>query len=188
MVSPLWGWGIVSTLRVETIIQEDGRKQADLEGETRSELLDDLPGSEPLLVRVGPSQVEVELIERGLGQEVGTVVESFQVEELVFDEAMNGFDVGLIGVRGGRDALMLGAEVSDGGGEVRTRAVGLEFADELGAIVGLPSEVAEVDAAALEVDLNALGEQGAGLSGAVGGVSKELQATAHLAGGVLDGG
>ncbi len=166
MVSPLWVWGIVSRCSVETIIQVDGRKQAELEWETGSELLDDLPGSETSLVRVGPSQVEIELIERRLGQKVGAVVESFQVKELVFDEAVDGFDVGLIGMRGGGDARMLGAEVSDGSGEVRTRAVGLEFADELGAVVGLPGEVAEVDAAALEVDLDALGDQDAGLSGA----------------------
>ena len=35
-------------------------------------------------------------------------------------------------------------------------------ADELGAIVGLPNEVAEVDAAASEMVLDAVGKDGAG--------------------------
>jgi hypothetical protein len=88
-------------------------------------LLDDLPWGETSFVGVGASQVEVELIERNLGQEVGAAAEGFQVEELVFDEAVDGLHVALIGVGGGRDALVLGAEVSDGGGEERPRAVGL---------------------------------------------------------------
>ena len=44
----------------------------------------------------------------------------------------------------GRDALMLRTEGSDGGGEVSPGTVGLQFADELAAIVGLPGEVAEM--------------------------------------------
>ena len=33
--------------------------------------MDNLPGSESSFVRVGPSQVEVELVEGGLGEELG---------------------------------------------------------------------------------------------------------------------
>ncbi len=69
---------------------------------------------------------------------------------------------------------MLGAEVSDGGGKVRAGAVRLQFADELAAIIGLPSHVAEGHAAARQVGLNALREEGAGLGGALGGVGQEL--------------
>ena len=108
---------------------------------------------------IGTSQVEVELVERRFAEEVGTRVKGFQIVELVFDEAVDGLDVTLVGVGARRDALMLGSEVSDGGGKVRTGAVGLKFADELPAIVGLPSHVLQVDAAAPQVDLNALGEQ-----------------------------
>jgi len=114
MVSPRW---------IKTIVQPDWGKQADVEREAGSELVDDLPWSEPSLVRVGTSQVEVELVERRFGEEVGAGAEGFQVVELVLDEAMDGFDVALVGVGGGRDALVLGAEVSDGGGKVRTGAV-----------------------------------------------------------------
>ena len=55
-------------------------------------MLDDLPWRETSLMRVGASQVEVELIQRSLGQELGPAGKGFQVEELIFDEAVDGFD------------------------------------------------------------------------------------------------
>ena len=60
------------------------------------------------------------LIERGLGQELGAGSKGFLVIELVFDEAVNGFDVALVGMSGGRDALVLA--VAEGGGEAGTGA------------------------------------------------------------------
>jgi hypothetical protein len=180
MVSPL------GVLRGETVIQAEGRKQADLKGEVGSELVDDLPWGEASLVGIGTSQVEIELVKGSLGHEFGTVVESFQSKELILDEARNGLDVALIGVSAGRDALVLRAEESDGVGEVRTGAVGLQLADELAAVVGLPGHVPQVDAPAPEMLLHALGEEFAGLGGASGSVSEELEAAAHVAGGVLD--
>lgn len=110
---------------VETIIEEDGRKQAEIEREARIQLLNDLPRRETSLVRVGASQVEVELIERGFGEELRAAAEGLQVVELVFDQPVDGFDVARIGVSGGRDAIMLGAEVSDGGREVAVGTVRL---------------------------------------------------------------
>jgi hypothetical protein len=86
---------------IETIVEEYGGKQAELERRAGGEPLVDLPGAEVLFVRVGPHEIEVKLVEGSLGQEVGAVGERFQVEELVFDEAMDGFDVGLIGVAAG---------------------------------------------------------------------------------------
>lgn len=53
---------------------------------------------------IGPSQVEIELIEGSFGQEVGAAGEGFEVEEFVLDEPMDGFDITLVGVSGGRDA------------------------------------------------------------------------------------
>ena len=147
---------------VETIIEEGRRKQAEIKGEAGVELLDDLPWGETSLVGVGARQVEVELIEGSLGHELGAAAEGFQVEELILDEAVDGFDVALVGVGAGRDAVVLGAVVGDGGGEVGAGAVGLQFPDKLAAVIGLPSEVAERDAATREVRLDALSEQGAG--------------------------
>ncbi len=71
------------------------------------ELLDDLPGAEVLLVRVGTDEVEVELIGKGFGEKVSTPRERFQIEELIFDEAVNGFHIALEGVSRGRDADVL---------------------------------------------------------------------------------
>ncbi len=109
--------------------------------------MDDLPGSETWLVEIGSSQVEVELVEGSFGQEVDPVGEGFEIEELIFDEAVDGFDVARVGVGGGRDAIVLRAKVSDGGREVGADPVGLELADEFTAVVGLPGQVPQVDPA-----------------------------------------
>ena len=98
---------IVSPLGVEEVVQEDGSEEAEFQGGARSEPLEDLPRALVLLVGVGAHEVEVELIEGGFGEEVGAILEGLQIEELVFDEAVHGFDVALIGVSGGRDALVL---------------------------------------------------------------------------------
>jgi hypothetical protein len=95
---------IVSPLGVEVVIQEDGRKQAKFERRARSEPLDDLPGGLIFFVGVRPGEVEVELIGVHLGEEIAAAGEGFQIEELVFFEAMNGFDIALVGVSRGRDA------------------------------------------------------------------------------------
>ena len=58
-------------------------------------------------------------------------------------------------------------------GKVSSGTVGLQFADELAAIVSLPGEVAEDNAAALQVGLKALSEQGAGLGRAPGSKGEE---------------
>ena len=73
---------------------------------------------------------------------------------------MNGFDIALIGVSGGRDVLMLA--VTESGGETGAGTITLQFADELGAVVGLPGQVTEFHAAAGQMSLNAGGEAGAG--------------------------
>jgi hypothetical protein len=47
------------------------------------------------------------LIGEGFGEEVAATRERFQVEELTFDEAVNGFDIALESVSGGRNADVL---------------------------------------------------------------------------------
>src|SRR5712692_9849235 len=98
---------IVSPGVVQVIVQEDGREQAELERPARLELLDDLPGAEILFVGVGAGEVEVELVGVSLGEEVAAAGERFQIEELIFDQAVDSFNVALEGVGGGRDADML---------------------------------------------------------------------------------
>jgi hypothetical protein len=92
---------------VEVIIQEYRWKQAELERPAGLELFDDLPGAEVLLVGVGADEVEVELVGEGFGQEVAAALERFEVEELIFDEAMDGFDIALEGVSRGWNANVL---------------------------------------------------------------------------------
>jgi len=93
---------IVSPLRVETIVEEDGGKQTEVEGEAEIEMVKDLTGAEVSFVGIGTSEIEVEQVEGSFGQEVGGAGERFHVEELIFDEAVDGFDVGLVGAAAGR--------------------------------------------------------------------------------------
>ena len=138
-------------------------------------------------MRVGSDKIEVELVERSLGEEVGAAGEGFDFEELVFDEAMDGLDVALVGVSARGDALVLRAEEGDGAGEAIAGAVRLQCANKLAAVIGLPSQVGEVDAAALEMGLDALSNQFTGSFGAALGEGQENQAAADVACGVLDG-
>jgi len=71
-------------------------------------------------MRMGTGQIEVELVEGGLGEELGAAGEGFQVVELVLDPAVDGLNIALVGVGGGRDALMLRPEEGDGGGGSRS--------------------------------------------------------------------
>jgi hypothetical protein len=98
---------IVSPRVIKVIVQEDGWKQAQLERGAWQEALDDLPRAEVLLVGVGTNEVEVKLIGEGLGEEVAAAGKGFQVEELVLDQAVDGFHVALKGVGGRWDTDML---------------------------------------------------------------------------------
>src|SRR5581483_11514048 len=168
---------IVSPWVVQVIVQEDGREQAEFERRARSEPLDDLPGTLIFFVGVGTDKIEIELIGVGFGEEVAAAGEVFQIEELVFFEAMHGFHVALVGVGWGWDAHVLAATESFG-----------EVALELAAVVGLPDQIAERDAVAIQVLLDARGEYGAGRSAASFGEGPEEQAAAHVACGVLNQG
>ena len=149
-------------------------------------MLDDLPRGLKLLVGVGPSQVEVELIEGSFGQEVGAAGEGFEIEEFILDEAVDGFDIGLVGVSGGRDAEVL--TIAESRREAFSAGTAALPTDELAAVVGLPDQVAQADAEAFEVALDASGEDLAGGSAAGLGEGQKEQATADLAGRVLHDG
>lgn len=79
-------------------------------------------------VRAG--QIEVELIEADFGQEVGPAGEGFKLHELVFDEAVDGPDITLIGVGAGGNTLTVRGEGGDSSGKVRTGGLGLQLAGE----------------------------------------------------------
>lgn len=103
------------------------------------------------LVRVWPRQVEVELVGVDLGGELAATGKVFQIEELIFFEAVHGFHIALISVRGGLDARML--TITERFGEV---------ALELAAIVGLPNQITQRDALAIQLLLDAGSENAAG--------------------------
>src|SRR3970040_2255153 len=144
---------IVSPCVVEVIVQEDGRKQEQIERRAGSEPLDDLPGALVFFVGVGSHEVEVELVGGGFGQELAAVAELLQVEELIFDQAVHGLHVALVGVGGRRDAYVLA--VAEGGGEAGATAMAGGGTDELAAVVGLPDQEARLDAVAIQVALDA---------------------------------
>jgi hypothetical protein len=102
-------------------------------------------------VGVGADEIEIELVGVGFGEEVAAAGEVLEVKELVFFEAMDGFDVALIGVSGRRDADVLAAAESLG-----------EVTFEFAAIVGLPDQIAQGNAVAIEMLLDAGGEDRAG--------------------------
>src|SRR5689334_5207488 len=126
-------------------------------------------------MRVGADEIEVELVGVSFGQEIAATGEVFDVEELVFFEAMYSLDVALIGVSRGRDTDVLAVAESFG-----------EVAFKLAAIVGLPDQIAERDAVAIQMLLDTGGKDGAGRSAASFGEGPEQQATADIAGRVLD--
>ena len=126
------------------IIQEDRSKQAEFERRRGSEPLDNLQRAEIFLPGVGSYEVEVELVGVGVGQEVSPAGKVFDVEKLVFFKAVYGFHIALVGVRGGRDAHVLA--VAEHFGKV---------AFELPALVNLPDQIAQRDAVAIQMLLNA---------------------------------
>jgi hypothetical protein len=126
-------------------------------------------------VRVGPGEVEVQLVGVYFRQELAATGEVFQIEELVFFETMHGFDIALISVRGRRDAHVLA---------VAERFWKVAF--ELAAVIGLPDQIAQRDAVAIQMLLDARSEHRAGRSTARLRERPEQQAAADFPSGVLD--
>ena len=102
----------------------------------------------PLLAAIGADEVEVKPVGGDLAPEVSRAGEGFAVEELVLDEAVNGFNIALPGVALGWDVAVVRAEGADGG---REALLVLVF-QELTTVVGLPCQTGEINAVAGEVD------------------------------------
>ena len=118
-------------------IQEERREGEDFLGERGIAVVEDLPGGLVVFVAVFAEGVKPEQVGGGLGEEVGAGGEGFDLVELILDEAVNGFDIGLPGVGRGRDGLMEQAgDGLDGLGKGAV-GVGLGAADELAAVIGL---------------------------------------------------
>ena len=76
-------------------------------GQSRGLGQEDLQRALPFLAAVGPHQVEVAPAGDDLGPEVGRAGESLAIEELLLDQAVDGFDLALPGVALGRDAAVV---------------------------------------------------------------------------------
>ena len=149
-------------LKTETGTSANGSKALILIGLPRHKVsrlgiegMQALPRAAVVFRGVGADPVAVELGEGSLGEEAGAGRERFNFAELVFEEAVNGLDIALAGVRGRGDARVLGAAEGDRSREAIAGAVGLEFAAALAAVIGLPGPVRPGDAAALEMSLAA---------------------------------
>src|SRR5258708_24870988 len=73
---------------------------------------------------------------------------------------MNGFDIALIGMRSRWNAQV--PAIAQSGGEASAMTVRIVAADEFAAVVGLPSQIAQVHSPTIQVLLNASGEDGTG--------------------------
>ena len=135
-------------------------------------------------MRVRSREIEIELIGLRFGEEFTAAGKSFQIEELIFDQAMHGFHIALKGVRGGRDAEMLA--IAQSGGETGAVPLGIVTTNEFAAVVGLPGQVAQVHAPTIQVLLNASGEDGASRRRAFLRKGPEQQTAANLPRRVFD--
>ena len=99
---------------------------------------------------------------------------------------MYGLHITLIGVCSGRNAYVLAA--AQGRRKPSALASGIVTTDEFHAVIGLPDQIAQRDATALQMRLDASGEDGTGGCAAALGKRPEQQPTAHFARGVLNDG
>jgi hypothetical protein len=76
-------------------------------GQSGSLSEEDLQRAFPFLAAVGAEEIEVVPVRGDLAEEVVAVAELLQIEEFVFDQAVDGFDVALPGVALGRNEAVL---------------------------------------------------------------------------------
>ena len=97
--------------------------------------MNDLPGRLILFVAILAGDIEPQEIGGGFSQEVGSRRELLHLIELIFNQAMDGFDVCLPAMRAWRNSVMTkSAYLSDRLGE-STVSFGLPVANELAAVV-----------------------------------------------------
>jgi hypothetical protein len=145
-----WQVGVMALGEVERTPVEEGS------GQGRSAGLEDLERALPLFTAVGADEVEVVPVAGDLSPEVRRAGEGLAVKELIFDQAVNGFDIALPGVAFGGYVAVIGAQGADGGGQ----ALLVLVLEELRTIVGLPDQGGEIQAVAGEVNGELFGQEG----------------------------
>jgi hypothetical protein len=96
----------------------------------------------PFFAAVFAPEIEVTPTGADLVPELRAVGEVFAVEELVFEQAVDGLDIALPGVALGRDGRVTGSQRPHGGGQ----AAFFFVFQKLAAVVGLPSDAPRIDA------------------------------------------
>jgi hypothetical protein len=95
-------------------VKEDGREKEDAWGKERRAHGEEIGRSEVGARAVFAGEVEEVLVGGGGGDEGGSVVEMFEVEEFGFDGGVAGFDVGVGVWASGRVEAMEGTRGGDG--------------------------------------------------------------------------
>ncbi|MDD4857080.1 MAG: hypothetical protein PHD74_03130 [Candidatus Krumholzibacteria bacterium] len=135
-MTPLEG---IFKFHFQEIFDKDGWDHGDVLREARFFFSDYLPGRFIFLVGVWSREVEEELVRVRLGEEVRSVGDGFDLIELAFHEAVDGFDVGLPGIGGGGDGgVDLAGDALDGFG-IGAGSLCEDVTDVLCAVIGLAS-------------------------------------------------
>ena len=153
-------------------------------GHGRGVFQEDLQRALPFLAAVFAHEVEVRPVGVGFGKKLGGAAESLQVQELIFDEAMDRFDVALPGVAFGGYEAVIGSEQAHGGGQAALLLVFLELAS----IVGLPDQAGEIDAMKSQVGGELFGHEDGVTFGEFVGVGGKAGAGDDFARCVLEAG
>jgi hypothetical protein len=147
----------------------------------RSGGLEDLQRAFPFFAPVGADQIKIMPVGGDLVPEVGGAGEGFTVEELILDEAMDGFDVALPGIAFRRDVTVIGPQSAHGRGQ----ALFLFVFEELRAVIGLPDQACQIDTMAGQVNGKLFGQEGGVGFGQFVGIAGEAGATNRFAGSIL---
>jgi len=169
-------------------IEEGGLPEGDAGIDIGGELTQQIEGGAIALVAVLSGDIEVAPVGCDFVEEVGAGAEGFPIEELVFTETMDGFDIAVVGVGGGGDEGVGDAAGFHGGLEAVRGAAPIPAAGILGAVIGLEAHLFEGHARGGEMIHDPLGEDAGEGGGSLLGVVGEGEAGADLSGGVLDEG
>ncbi len=108
--------GVVEAYRLlEVLVKIKSAPRSDDGMDIGVALVDDVQRRFLVLMPVGTADLEVVPVPRDPVPQVGFEAKGFLDEELIFDQAVNGFDVAPPGVGLRRDVVMIGPEKSDGG-------------------------------------------------------------------------
>jgi len=176
-------------------IEKSGVPEGDARIDLGSPLAQQFQRAAIAFIAIFTSDVEVAPVVPGLVEEVISGLEFFSVEELVFAEAMDGFDIAVVGMSGRGNEGMGHGSLLDGGfkpvrGTPLREGGGALIATPLvlGAVVRLEADLSEAHAASGQVIHHPLGEETGQGSGAFLGVIGEGEAGTDFPGSVLDNG